>query len=136
MGDSKKGGGVMSEKTVIAWTSHTANFWMGCQKISPGCANCYAETLTKNRMGLSLWGPAKTTRRQEVKGICANLRKWNRASDPENPSKVFVGSLMDWAELLTNCYDDVVGGRGWKGRAATNGVLGSHQTSLVLRGTQ
>jgi protein gp37 len=88
----------MSEKTAIAWTDHTANFWMGCQKISPGCKNCYAETLTKNRMGLSLWGPPATTRRQEVKGIHANLRKWNKASDPANPSRVFVGSLMDWAE--------------------------------------
>src|SRR5437667_328434 len=71
---------------------------MGCQKISPGCANCYAETLTKNRMGLSLWGPAKTSRRQVVKGVYANLLKWNKASDSANPSKVFVGSLMDWAE--------------------------------------
>lgn len=88
----------MSEKTLIAWTDHTANFWMGCQKVSPGCANCYAETLTKNRMGLDLWGPAKTTRRQPVKGIYANLRKWNRESNPPDWSKVFVGSLMDWAE--------------------------------------
>lgn len=88
----------MAEKTAIAWTDHTANFWMGCQKVSPGCANCYAETLTKNRMGLSLWGPAKTSRRQAVKGIYANLRKWNRESNPPDWSKVFVGSLMDWAE--------------------------------------
>lgn len=88
----------MSEKTIIAWTNHTANFWMGCQKVSPGCANCYAETLTHNRMGLSLWGPAKTTRRQAAKGIYAKLRQWDRASDTDNPSKVFVGSLMDWAE--------------------------------------
>lgn len=88
----------MSEKTIIAWTNHTANFWMGCQKVSDGCKNCYAETLTKNRMGLSLWGPPKTTRRQAVKGVYAHLRKWNRESNPANPNKVFVGSLMDWAE--------------------------------------
>jgi protein gp37 len=71
---------------------------MGCAKVSPGCKNCYAETLTKNRMGLSLWGPPATTSRQAVKSIYANLRKWNRESDPKNPAKVFVGSLMDWAE--------------------------------------
>ena len=47
----------MSEKTLIAWTDHTFNAWMGCTKVSAGCANCYAESLTKNRMGLSLWGP-------------------------------------------------------------------------------
>ncbi|HMC90199.1 MAG TPA: DUF5131 family protein [Gemmataceae bacterium] len=88
----------MAEKTAIAWTTHTANFWMGCQKVSPGCANCYAETLTKKKMKLDVWGPAKTTRRQAVQSIEANLRKWNRESDPANPSRVFVGSLMDWAE--------------------------------------
>jgi len=88
----------MAENTKISWTSHTANFWMGCQKVSPGCQNCYAETLTTNRMGLRLWGPAKTTRRQEVKGVYAKLKSWNKASNPDHPSKVFVGSLMDWAE--------------------------------------
>jgi len=88
----------MSEKTLIAWTDHTANFWMGCAKVSPGCEHCYAETMTKNRMGLSVWGPKQTTRRQPVAGIYANLRKWNKESDPKNPARVFVGSLMDWAE--------------------------------------
>lgn len=88
----------MAEKTLVAWTNHTANFWMGCCKVSPGCQNCYAETLTKNRMGLHVWGPAKTTARPAVKGVYANLRKWNRQSDTANPSRVFVGSLMDWAE--------------------------------------
>ena len=88
----------MADKTLIAWTDHTANFWMGCQKWSPGCLNCYAETLTTNRMGLHLWGPPKTTRRQAVKSVWANVRKWNRESDPANPARVFVGSLMDWAE--------------------------------------
>lgn len=85
-------------KTIIAWTDFTANFWMGCQKVSPGCAHCYAETLTTNRMGLDVWGPAKTTRRQAVKGVYEKLRHENRLSDPSNWRKVFVGSLMDWAE--------------------------------------
>jgi protein gp37 len=83
-------------KSIIAWTTYTANFWMGCTKVSAGCKNCYAETLTKNRMSLDVWGP--NAPRQPVKSVYANLRKWNRESDPNNPSKVFVGSLMDWAE--------------------------------------
>jgi hypothetical protein len=49
-------------------------------------------------MGIQVWGPAKTTRRQPVKSVYANLRTWNKASDPANPAKMFVGSLMDWAE--------------------------------------
>jgi len=34
----------MAEKTIIAWTDKTLNFWMGCSKVSPGCKNCYADT--------------------------------------------------------------------------------------------
>jgi protein gp37 len=89
----------MSIETLIAWTDHTANFWMGCQKISAGCANCYAETLTRSRMGLDVWGPVATTQRQPVKGIWANLRTWQRAAAQAGIiRRVFVGSLMDWAE--------------------------------------
>ena len=31
----------------IEWTEATWNPSTGCTKISPGCKNCYAETLTK-----------------------------------------------------------------------------------------
>jgi protein gp37 len=40
----------MSEKTEIAWCDSTWNPWRGCQKVSPGCKNCYAEKLV-NRFG-------------------------------------------------------------------------------------
>ena len=36
----------MSEQTKIAWCDSTLNFWSGCTKVSPGCAHCYAETLS------------------------------------------------------------------------------------------
>lgn len=96
----------MADSTLIAWTDHTANFWMGCFKVSAGCANCYAETLTRNRMGLRVWGPAKTTNRPAVKGIYAKVRSWEREAargtpgvlGRGHPHLVFVGSLMDWAE--------------------------------------
>ncbi len=31
----------MGDSTNISWTLRTQNFWKGCQKISPGCKNCY-----------------------------------------------------------------------------------------------
>jgi protein gp37 len=31
----------MSEQTKIQWCDSTLNFWEGCTKVSPGCANCY-----------------------------------------------------------------------------------------------
>jgi protein gp37 len=33
------------ENSNIEWTTHTFNPWQGCVKVSPGCKNCYAETL-------------------------------------------------------------------------------------------
>ena len=36
----------MGEQTEIAWTDHTFNPWIGCQRVSPACANCLSpETL-------------------------------------------------------------------------------------------
>lgn len=37
----------MTKHTGIEWTDRTWNPVTGCTKISPGCANCYAEALTK-----------------------------------------------------------------------------------------
>lgn len=86
----------MSEQTIIAWTSHTFNPWMGCEKVSAGCANCYALTLTKNRMGLDLWGPPKTTTRQVTKSPWQNVLKWNReAIAAGERRRVFCASLCD-----------------------------------------
>lgn len=83
------------EKSIIAWTHNTFNHVMGCTKVSPGCAHCYAETLTKNRMGLSLWGPRG--RRQVTSP--ANWRKpvkWNRdAAKAGERMRVFCASLCD-----------------------------------------
>ena len=36
----------MGDKSGIQWTDATWNPVTGCSKVSPGCANCYAETLT------------------------------------------------------------------------------------------
>lgn len=85
----------MSDETIIAWTDHTFNPWMGCEKISEGCRHCYAEALTKNRMGLTLWGPGgrrQVTSRENWK----NPLKWNQqASEEGRPHKVFCASLCD-----------------------------------------
>lgn len=35
----------MAETTRISWTDSTFNPWRGCVKISPGCANCYADVM-------------------------------------------------------------------------------------------
>lgn len=85
------------ENSGIAWTTHTFNPWLGCFKVSPGCANCYAETLVTNRMQLKVWGPPSTTPRQRTSA--ANWKKptqWNNAAAKAGRrDRVFCASLAD-----------------------------------------
>ncbi|GEM_PF-215701 len=41
----------MGENTTIEWTESTWNPVTGCTKVSPGCAYCYAERITRRRGG-------------------------------------------------------------------------------------
>ena len=40
----------MADETGISWADSTFNPWIGCEKVSPACAHCYAETLVTGRM--------------------------------------------------------------------------------------
>jgi protein gp37 len=66
--------------TKIAWTKHTFNIWQGCQKVSAGCDNCYAE-LQSNRFTpkgtASLWG-AKATYAKKGKRFKSQKSRSNR----------------------------------------------------------
>lgn len=88
----------MAENSLIAWTHHTFNPWIGCVKVSDGCKNCYAETLVVNRMGRpNLWGPPKTTQRSRTspKNWLSPVR-WNREAKADGASlRVFCASLCD-----------------------------------------
>ncbi|HEU4344070.1 MAG TPA: DUF5131 family protein [Candidatus Binatia bacterium] len=64
----------MGEGTSIQWADDTHNFWRICTKVSPGCKNCYAETLLKNRRG-EKWG--KGAPRIRLKAFDAPIR-WNK----------------------------------------------------------
>lgn len=47
-----------TKQTNIEWADYTFNPWRGCTKVSAGCANCYAETLSRrNPAVLGGWGP-------------------------------------------------------------------------------
>lgn len=107
----------MAENSKIEWTDHTFNGWIGCTKVSPGCANCYAENETFTRVqraaGRELWGKGKPRHRTSA----ANWRKplqWNlKAAEavedalhdfgedtyvaPPRP-RVFCSSLSDWLD--------------------------------------
>lgn len=77
----------MSEKTKIAWCDSTVNFWIGCTKVSAGCAHCYAEAQDDRRFSRTLgggtkenpirhWGKGKP--RYKVQGAVADALAFNR----------------------------------------------------------
>lgn len=67
----------MSENSKIEWTDHTFNPWIGCAKVSAGCANCYAETQDKFRSWTPEgWGKGKPRKRTSVANWKLPL-KWN-----------------------------------------------------------
>jgi len=46
----------MSTKTSIEWTEQTWNPAVGCTKVSPGCAHCYAEMMAKRLKAMGVNG--------------------------------------------------------------------------------
>ncbi len=98
----------MGENTKIQWATHTFNHVRGCEKIAPGCANCYAEALSKRNPGVfGKWGPngtrvlaAESMWRQPVKwDLDAERRAVLYESDPELDAyerpRVFCASVSD-----------------------------------------
>jgi len=78
------------ENTAIEWAEHTINFYIGCSKVSEGCANCYMFRL-ENRFGRD----PTVVRKTKWETIEKNLAKWS-------PAKIFVNSMSDtFHESLT-----------------------------------
>jgi protein gp37 len=92
------------ESSGISWTDNTFNPVIGCQKVSEGCRNCYAEFLTTKRttryekaIGLPIWGnPATTGRYETAESNWRNHIKWDKkAARLQTRLKVFCASLSD-----------------------------------------
>ena len=108
----------MSENSAIQWTDHTFNPWIGCTKVSPGCVNCYAETLDTMRFSKTLgegtknapvshWGKGAPRHRTSESNWKQPL-KWDKQAaltvgqggifgDVARP-RVFCASLADWLD--------------------------------------
>jgi len=88
----------MAEESIIAWTDNTWNPWMGCTKVSAGCTNCYAETLTGVRMRLDVWGDHNPRKRTSA-AYWRKPARWNREAAKLGRSlRVFCASLCDVLE--------------------------------------
>lgn len=134
----------MGDVTKIQWCDHTFNPWTGCQKVSPGCANCYAEDWA-DRFGRefrekrtiaaeSTWRqPLKWNREAKAAGVrrrvfCASLGDVfeNRPELVAPRQRLFelIGATphLDWL-LLTKRPENIVGQWSlWSGYAAGGAI--------------
>lgn len=91
----------------IEWCDHTFNPWEGCTKVSPGCANCYAENRNARFGGGTAvnWGKGAPRRRTSVQNWNHPV-KWNEEAAWEDSlrivgaprPRVFCASLADWLD--------------------------------------
>ena len=86
----------MATDTKIQWCDHTFNPWRGCTKISAGCKNCYAETMShRNPKVLGVWGD-NGTRAIAAESYWKLPLAWNREAKKANERRrVFCASLGD-----------------------------------------
>lgn len=87
----------MSERTEIEWADHTWSPWRGCTNVSPGCANCYAETLSRrNPAVLGSWGKGAPRVISKSWGL---PHRWNLTPESELSVRPTVfPSLCDWLD--------------------------------------
>jgi protein gp37 len=105
--------------TTIEWTEQTWNPTTGCDRISPGCDNCYALTMAKRLKGM---GSAKYQTDGHPRtsgpgfGITGHPDTLGEPLRWRKPRRVFVNSMSDLfhARVTTRLITDV-----WKIMAAT-----------------
>ncbi len=78
----------MSYKSEIEWTDATWNPVSGCTKVSPGCAHCYAESITLRFKRGGPFLPGKSTIKLHPERLKLPL-SWN------TPRRIFVNSMSD-----------------------------------------
>lgn len=79
----------MADKSFIEWTNSTWNVVTGCDKVSPGCKNCYAErySLRLKKMGVKKYSQGfKLTFHPDTMDYPFKLKQ---------PKMIFVNSMSD-----------------------------------------
>jgi protein gp37 len=91
----------VSDKSRIEWTDATWNPVTGCSKVSPGCAHCYAETLSL-RFGWSArpWLPAYAP-----ENVILHPERLDQPLRWRRHRRVFVNSMSDlFHELVPDAF--------------------------------
>lgn len=96
----------MAANSRIEWCDHTFNPWRGCTKVSAGCANCYAETMSKrNPRVLGIWGDSGT-RVIASDAMWREPLRWNAAAERDGVRRrVFCASLADVCEDRSELFE-------------------------------
>src|SRR5437667_4371079 len=79
----------MSDHSKIEWTNSTWNPIRGCDKISPGCAHCYAETFAERFRGVPGHPYEQGFDLRLIPEKLAEPLRWKA------PKRVFVNSMSD-----------------------------------------
>src|SRR5260370_20652041 len=85
---AKKDSG-MSDHSKIEWTDASWNAIRGCDKISPGCARCYAETFAERFRGVPRHPYEQGFDLRLVPEKLEEPLRWRR------PRRIFVNSMSD-----------------------------------------
>ena len=102
----------MAKNSNIEWTHHTFNPWWGCQKVSPACKHCYAQTWAKRCGGSDLWG-SRSKRRFFTDRHWNDPIKWDqKARESGVRERVFCASMADVFEKRSEL--DIHRERLWK----------------------
>jgi len=112
----------MAENSKIAWCDDTFNPWIGCQKVSAGCLNCYAERQNNFYKWVPEWGKDY---RLTGSANWAKPIQWAKHAVKDGVTRrVFCASLADvfdknvsqeWREKLFDLIEvtEVIGGLEW-----------------------
>lgn len=79
----------MSDRSTIEWTDATWNPMRGCEKLSPGCKHCYAETFAERFRGVRGHPFERGFEPVLVPGKLSDPLTWSA------PRRVFVNSMSD-----------------------------------------
>lgn len=91
----------MSDQSRIGWTDATWNPVTGCSKVSPGCAHCYAETLSL-RFG---WSKLPWTPENALENVVLHPERLDLPRRWRGSRRVFVNSMSDlFHELVPDDY--------------------------------
>src|SRR6266545_4283231 len=86
----------MAERTSIEWTDVTWNPVTGCSKVSPGCAHCYAETISKRFAGTNAYPLFKPwTPENADENVVLHPERLDQPLRWRRPRTVFVNSMSD-----------------------------------------